>query len=294
MDISYSVEEFLIWCEAERGYSANTVKSYKSDLNKLISYFKNDLDEINEKSLLKFIKKEFNFNLLSTKSQARLITTLKVFFHFLEGNSDYKFNFIELIESPKVQKSLPKAISYEEIEKLLNAYPMTDEFLARNNLILEVMYSCALRISECVGLNVQDINFEKENILVFGKGGKERIVPIGGVGLSKLRKYLDLYTPSMLGKTKTNALFLNQHGKRLTRQSLWDIVKKAAKLAGIKTNVSPHTLRHSCATHMIEHGANIRIVQEFLGHVSLTTTQIYTQVSSDLLHKQLAKSHPRY
>lgn len=294
MDISYSVEEFLIWCEAERGYSANTVKSYKSDLNKLISYFKNDLDEINEKSLLKFIKKEFNFNLLSTKSQARLITTLKVFFHFLEGNSDYKFNFIELIESPKVQKSLPKAISYEEIEKLLNAYPMTDEFLARNNLILEVMYSCALRISECVGLNVQDINFEKENILVFGKGGKERIVPIGGVGLSKLRKYLDLYRPSMLGKTKTNALFLNQHGKRLTRQSLWDIVKKAAKLAGIKTNVSPHTLRHSCATHMIEHGANIRIVQEFLGHVSLTTTQIYTQVSSDLLHKQLAKSHPRY
>lgn len=159
--LTWWVEEFLIWCRSEKGYSKNTVLSYKSDLKKLIDFFENDYKKISEKSIIKFLNLEFSTNLFSEKSQARLISCLKVFFNFLTNNANLSFNFDHILKSPKVNQSLPKAISYSDVEKILNAFTnLNDSASIRNSTILEVMYSCALRISECVGLNVEDVDLE--------------------------------------------------------------------------------------------------------------------------------------
>ena len=199
-------------------------------------------------------------------------------------------NIFYNIDMPKLEKHLPSVLTYEEVDKLLDIN-ITDSFSARNKAILELMYASGLRISETINLKLYDIDLENDILRVFGKGSKERIVPIGTIAVNDLNKYINEYREKMLKNKKNDYLFLNNHGNKITRQGLFKNLKSLLKEKGIEKDVSPHTLRHSFATHLLNNGADLRSIQELLGHSSIKTTQIYTHVSSEHLKEQY-KSHP--
>lgn len=285
------IKEYIDYIMIEKKLSKNTVESYKEDLKHYVDYFnKPTIKNITKEEIINFIKYLKDLN-LSPKSINHIIGTIKGLHGYHSINNDIS-NVTEDIERLKTPKTLPKVLSLEEVDKLLDIN-LNNNYDYRNKAMLELMYSSGLRVSELINLNLNDIDINECIVKVFGKGSKERIVPIGDYALESLKIYINEYRHTMLKKYLTDSLFLNNHGKRMTRQGFFKILKNIAKEKNIKKEFSPHTLRHSFATHMLEHGADLRSIQELLGHENMSTTSIYTHVRSDLLKENYDKYHPR-
>ena len=287
--------DFIEFITVERGYSQNTAKSYSRDLTDFFEHIGKKRSE-NFKEIDREVIKDY-LNHLHEKgfmvaSIERKLACIKSFFHFLLREALVEDDPTVDFKLPKTLKRLPKALSISETIKLI-ASPRARDFLSvRNVAILELLYATGMRASEIVGLDLGDINLEVAFVKCFGKGSKERIVPMNKTALLALKTYLEKARPLFPIKDE-KALFLDKNGQRLGRQGLWLIIKKYVKLSGVKANTSPHTLRHSFATHLLEKGADLRSVQEMLGHSDISTTQIYTSVSRERLKRMYKKAHPR-
>ena len=289
------VDDFINYLIIEKKLSENTKKSYYNDIKKYINYLKNkkinDVSDITRKDIISYI--EFlNKSNCSPKTISHNITCIKEFHKYLIKNNILKSDVSENIESPKLRKTLPKVLSVEEVDKLLN-FELVTPFDYRNKAMIELMYSSGLRVSELINLNVNDININMATLRCYGKGSKERILPIGDVALKYVETYIKEYRESLKKGYLCDKLFLNNHGKAMTRQGFFKILKKIAKEQEIKTDFSPHTIRHSFATHLLEYGADLRSIQELLGHEDISTTQIYTHVSKAQIRDEYNMSHPR-
>lgn len=291
------VEIFLNHCAVERGLSKNTIAAYRRDLEKFILFLEGQDLTIAQATTMQI--SEFNGFLrqsqLSESSIARHIVAVRSLYAFLSKDQGIE-NVAKDVNPPKIPKRLPKALSIGDIELMIAAYG-EDRAGIRNRALIETLYATGARVTEIIQLNVGDISRTEGNtvtVRVRGKGGKERLVPMGKFAQHALDQYLTRARPSMAHGSQSDALFVNEkQGSRLTRQSAWQIVMKAAEKAGIERDISPHALRHSFATHLLDGGADIRVVQELLGHSSVTTTQIYTLVTIDKLRESYASAHPR-
>ncbi len=284
------IELFCNYLLIDKKYSHNTIESYRRDLVKIDAYINKDVKDIDENDIKKYLKYLTNSN-ESKKTIARNISALRSYYKFLMIEKIVTTNPMENIELPKLNKSLPKVLDEDEVEKLLDIN-LTDAFSYRNKAMLELMYATGLRVSELVNLKIHDIDFDMAIVRTMGKGSKERIIPIGEYALEYLKIYLCDYRGSMLKREYNDYLFLNNHGKAITRQGFFKILKKIAEEKGIKKDLSPHTLRHSFSTHLLNHGADLRSIQELLGHSDISTTQIYTHVSNQQLRDSYDEFHP--
>lgn len=285
------INEFIEYVMIEKKLSKNTVESYKEDLKHYNLFLNNkDIKNVKREDIIKLIDKLENDN-LSSKSINHIIGTIRGLHKYFAMHYDIPDVTLN-IERLKVSKTLPKVLTVDEVNALLDIKLKTD-FDYRNKAMLELMYSSGLRVSELVNLTLNDIDLTENIVKVFGKGSKERIVPIGDYATDALKVYIEEHRGSMLKGYFTDSLFLNNHGKKMTRQGFFIILKNLAKENGIKKEFSPHTLRHSFATHMLEYGADLRSIQELLGHENMSTTSIYTHVRSDLIRDSYDKYHPR-
>lgn len=283
------INEFIDYLRFEKKYSENTVESYQRDLNKINICLKKDFVKLNKKDIQNYIQtlsKEEN-----ASSVSRCISTLKSFYKFMEINKYTNSNPLTTITNPKTAKTLPKVLSEEEVDKLLNITLNTD-FDYRNKAMLELMYSSGLRVSELINLTVNDIDLVNSSVRIFGKGSKERVVPLNDYATEALKNYILYHRTCLFKHGENNYLFLNNHGNKMTRQGFFKILQKIAKEKNIKSELSPHTLRHSFATHLLKHGADLRSIQELLGHSDISTTQIYTHITSERLQKNYEEFHP--
>ncbi len=284
------ISDFLLYLELDLNYSDNTIKSYEKDLDKLASYYKEkDLLKLGVKEIEKYIR---DLNELAASSVSRNISALRTFYNYFMKMDKIKCNPCDSIKQPKLGVHLPTYLTIDEVEKLLDIEIETP-FDARNKAILELMYATGLRISETVTLEFKNIDTEDCIVRVMGKGSKERIVPINDYALNALNDYLTNYRPNLVKGNETNYLFLNNHGKMLTRQGVFKMLKQECLKKGITKNISPHTLRHTFATHLLENGADLRVIQELLGHSDIQTTQIYTHITNETLHKEYMTYFPR-
>jgi len=274
----------------------NTLSSYKRDLYKFAGYLKSkkidSIDKVSRQMINSFMMAEKDRG-LGSNSISRELACIKSFFKFLLKENIIKENAATIIESPKLWKKLPFTLSVSEVEALLNAPNVRDLMEMRDKACLELMYATGMRVSELVNLKMDDINMGVGFAKCFGKGSKERIVPFGKKAKESLERYLEKSRPQFLKKSISNYLFLTRLSKPMSRQTFWKIIKRYVKAARIKKNITPHSLRHSFATHILERGADLRIVQEMLGHADISTTQIYTHVSKDRLKSIHQKFHPR-
>ena len=289
MVISMYIKEFLIDLEYVSGYSNNTVLSYKNDLTIFNDFIKKDLTKVSPDDIRKFIKANAS---KKDKTLARYITTLRMFYDFLEKRGYLNNNPTKSISLPKLDKHLPDVLTIEEVSRLLDIKPESN-YDFRNKCILELLYSTGLRITELVKLTLKDIYLDDDLIKVMGKGSKERVLPLNDAASFYLKKYINEIRPKMIKKTNTENLFLNNHGKGLTRQAVFKMIKSRALEVNIKKNISPHTLRHSFATHLMIEGADIRFIQELLGHSDIQTTQIYTHIANQTLKNNYEEYNPR-
>ena len=282
------IEEFLRYLLIDKGYSKNTISSYKQDLDKFSKYFKNkDINSIDTNGLKDYIR-SLNLN---EKSISRIISCLKSFYKFLIIEKIVKNNPTDGLYMPKIKKSLPNILSIEDVDKLLNI-KLDDDFSYRNKAMIELMYATGLRVSELVNLKINDIDFSQDIIRIVGKGSKERIVPIGDYSKDYLEAYIYKHRANLLKKYQSEYIFLNNHGKQMTRQGFFKIIKKIATDVGIISEISPHTLRHSFASHLLKYGADLRTIQELLGHSDISTTQVYTHIANEELRKNYNEYHP--
>lgn len=290
------IEEFLSYLSVERGLSGNTLVSYRRDLAKFFDYLKSrriaSPERITRQMITSFMLAEKDRG-LSANSVSRALACLKTFFKFLVRENKIKEDVTSVIESPKLWKKLPFTLNLDEVESLLMAPNVRDLTGARDKACLELLYATGMRASELINLKMNDINMEVGFAKCFGKGSKERIVPFGRKAKESIARYVEKSRPAFLKKKVSNFLFLTRLGKPMSRQTLWKTVKKYAREADIKKDITPHSLRHSFATHILERGADLRIVQELLGHADISTTQIYTHVSKDRLKAIHKKFHPR-
>ncbi|MDD2203463.1 MAG: site-specific tyrosine recombinase XerD [Bacilli bacterium] len=293
-NLENNLKDFIDYIYIEKKLSDNTKNAYKQDLSKYIEYLKDrkitSPEQIKKQDITKHL--EVLSKDISPRSINRKIVSIKSFHKFLVRESIIKKNVTSDIDSPKIGKHLPKVLNVDEINKLLDLKLVTP-FDSRNKAMLELMYATGLRVSELVNLRLDDIDLEMALVRCMGKGNKERIIPLGEIAITYLSSYINVYRRLMLKKTQTNILFLNNHGKPLTRQGFFIILKSIAREKGIRTDFSPHTLRHSFATHLIEYGADLRSVQELLGHSDMSTTQIYTHVAQNKIKKDYDAFHPR-
>ena len=287
-----SIKDFLSFIRVERGFSDNTIKSYNKDLSQFTKFARlNKPRSVDREEIKSFLEHIHNKG-FSVSSIERKLACLKSFFHFLLREGKIVKDPTQDFKLPKKAKRLPKALSISETIKLIAAPRGKDFMHLRDAALLEVLYATGMRASEVVSLNLSDINLDVSFIKCFGKGSKERIVPFNNTALKALKEYMDNGRP-MFPKKDKEALFIDKNGKRLSRQGLWLITKKYVKATGVKSKTSPHTLRHSFATHLLERGADLRSVQEMLGHSDISTTQIYTSVSRERLKRMYKKAHPR-
>ncbi|MBN1872275.1 MAG: site-specific tyrosine recombinase XerD [Candidatus Omnitrophica bacterium] len=291
-----AIDQFLDYLSLERGLAKNTLEAYSHDLKSFIYYL-----ESHHMASLKDVKKSdiTDFMLFqkdsekSSSSIARSLVALKVFFRFLVREGLLKDDIASVIETPKLWKHLPDTLSFDEVERLLKAPNLKDWKGVRDKACLEVMYATGLRVSEVVGLNLGDLNFDLGVIRCLGKGSKERIVPIGKQAKIAVRRYINEVRPALEKTSGEKGLFLSRLGRKMSRVMLWKIIKTYTRKARIKKVIKPHTLRHSFATHLLERGADLRIVQEMLGHANISTTQIYTHINRERLKSIHKKYHPR-
>lgn len=298
-----AVKRYLQHLAIERGLAENTLDSYRRDLSRyttaLSSYGIADPQEISEGLISSYLQElsrgDEDHKPLGARSVARHAVAIRQIHKYWELEGICAPNPAREIQPPSIGQSLPKAISIGQVTTLLDSISTETPAGLRDRAILEFLYATGARISEVVDLDVDDLHFADDAVVrLFGKGSKERIVPVGGYAQRAVSDYLVRSRPGLAAKGKgTPALFLNQRGGRLSRQSVWMLISKAAERAGISAEVSPHTLRHSFATHLLEGGADVRVVQELLGHASVTTTQIYTKVSVDSLREAYQLAHPR-
>lgn len=295
------IADFSSFLRLERALSSNTINAYCSDIQKLDEYlsagksggYSYDLLNITSDVLHQFITCEIDSG-LSKRSQARMLSSLKAFYRFLESTGLVFENPAALIDAPKIGPHLPVVLSISEIERIIFAVDLSIDEGHRNRAMIEVLYSCGLRASELINLKIQDLYLKDGFIKVRGKGRKERLVPIGAPAVEAILLYLSKRDHVEVKKVDEDYLFLNRRGGRLSREMLFIIVKKLAQKAGITKDISPHTFRHSFATHLVENGADLRVVQQMLGHESILTTEIYTHVDSEKWHETIIKNHPRY
>ncbi|MFA5355808.1 MAG: tyrosine recombinase XerC [Candidatus Omnitrophota bacterium] len=283
------IEKFIRYLQIEKNYSPHTIENYKLDLDDFKKFLgETALDKIDYLLLRKYlaILKEKN---LSSRSVGRRLSALRSFFKFLVREGHLKINPIVVLSSPKQDKHLPTFLTEDEVDKLITAVKLASERDYRDKAVIETFYSTGIRVSELVGLNIDDIDFISGIIKVLGKGKKERIVPVGETALTAIRAYLD----KRKKVKEPEVLFLNKNGTRITDRGIRDVLDKYIRLASLKHGVSPHTLRHSFATHLLNRGADLRSVQELLGHVNLSTTQIYTHLTTEKLKSVYNKAHPR-
>lgn len=287
-ELTKKINEFCDYLLLEKKYSQNTISSYKRDLIKFGNYFKSGLKKIDTKDIKKYIK---SINDMNSKSISRNISALKSFYKFLLLEKYVSKNPMTIITRPKVKKTLPKVLTEEEIDKLLNIN-VKDRYDYRNKAMLELMYSSGLRVSELINLKINNVDLDMNLIRIYGKGSKERIIPLGEYACIALEQYLIYHRNSFLKNKNSEYLFLSSRGDKMTRQAFFKTLKKIAKDREIKTEFSPHTLRHSFATHLLKHGADLRSIQELLGHSDISSTQIYTHVTNEKLKENYMESHP--
>nr|WP_236654100.1 site-specific tyrosine recombinase XerD [Dolosigranulum pigrum] len=293
-----ALAEYIIYLKIERGLSANTVTSYKRDIEKYLTFLTEkkitQLDEVSRFEILDFLQ-TLRQSGAADNSIIRMVSSLRKFHQYLKRESIVSDDPMQLIDTPKKASTLPKAISPQAVEQLLEAPDTTTPLGVRDRTILELMYATGLRISELVNLKLSDMHLTMGFIQTMGKGEKERIIPLGEIASQWLDHYLDgarVYLQDQSAET-SEYVFLNSRGKGLSRQGVWKKVKQLALEAGIDQNVTPHTLRHSFATHLLENGADLRMVQELLGHADISTTQIYTHITKTRLKQVYSDYHPR-
>lgn len=280
------IQDYLNYLLIDKKYSENTISSYENDLKKFKKSICKEVVEVNRNDILNFLKTEEK---KSDSTRGHSIVVLRNFYKYLTLEGVIKKNPTDTIELPKKSKSLPKVLSIQEIDLLLN-FPLNTAYDYRNKSMIELMYSSGLRISELINLKIHDVNLEYKTVRILGKGSKERIVPIGDIAIYYLNCYIDNYRLELL-KIPNEYLFLSSRGTKMTRQAFFKILRKIALVQGIKKEFSPHTLRHSFATHLVENGADLRSVQEMLGHSSISTTQVYINVSTNFI-KENYGYHP--
>ena len=290
------IDKYISYIRLEKGLSDNTTEAYLDDLNKLIRFIDNesgmDLLTLSYADLQQLIAQLKDAG-ISARSQARIISGIKSFYHFLLTEAYIETDPTELLESPKIGRKLPDVLTEKEINNLIDSIDLSKPEGQRNRAMLEVLYSCGLRVSELIGLQFSHIYFDEQFIIVIGKGNKQRLVPISEKAIQEIRNYLIDRNHVTVKKGFEDVLFLNRRGAALTRVMVFHIIKEQATLAGIRKKISPHTLRHSFATHLLEGGANLRAIQMMLGHESITTTEIYTHIDREFLRKEIIEHHPR-
>ncbi len=296
---STEIKGFKMYLQLERSLSSTTISAYLHDVHLLERHFHTEhqstaLSSITLQDLQHFLQEMAEVGLRST-TQARVTSGIRSFFRYLTLEEIIPNNPAELLEAPKLSRKLPAVLTYEEVEKMIHSIDLSKAEGTRNKAILEIMYSCGLRVSEVISLKLSNIYAEEAFIRIIGKGDKERLIPIGTPAL----KYIAIYRESIRNHQEIKAdsediLFLNRRGGALSRVMIFYIIKEAAKAAKITKNISPHTLRHSFATHLVEGGADLRAVQQMLGHESITTTEIYTHLDREYLRDTLMRFHPEY
>lgn len=290
------VDDFLDYLSVEKGLSPNTREAYGRDLRKFVEFLGRrgvkDVDGVTRRHITDYLMAEKERG-LNPNSLSRNLVSIKMFFRFLVMNEYLEEDITSVLDSPRLWKILPSVLSVKEVEKLLSQPDTRNKFGLRDKALLELMYATGLRVSEVAKLNVSSINMEVGFLKAQGKGSKERIVPLGKTSIRAVQFYLKKARPSFMKDLLTSNLFLTQQRKPFTRQGIWKLIKQYAKSAGLKKDITPHTLRHSFATHLLANGADLRIVQELLGHADVTTTQTYTQVDKSRLKAIHRKFHPR-
>jgi len=290
------VNEFINYLSVERGLAQNTLESYGRDLRQFEAYMnsthKDLIKDSNRATILEYL------NTLQSKGRAvstisRNLAAIKSFYQYLVREKYIDKDPAANVESPKLEKKLPKILTISEVEELLKQPNVSTPNGIRDKAMLELLYATGIRVSELISLNISDVNLDMGYVKCFGKGSKERIVPLGSIAAKCVQEYLNKGRPKLVRTYDEPALFVNHHGNRLTRQGFWKIIKKYAQEANINKPITPHTLRHSFATHLLENGADLRSVQEMLGHADISTTQIYTHITKSHLKEVYDKTHPR-
>jgi integrase/recombinase XerD len=291
------LKEYLNVLRLEKNLSDNTISSYRNDLSSLIGFLEaekiSDFSKVDHKLLNSFFEKLQVIG-LSRTSAARYYSSIKGFFNYLFSCRYIESNPVEKVSPPKLSKNLPSVLTVEEADRILSLPDSNEKLGLRDKAVLEVLYACGLRVSELIDLKMSNLFFNEEIIRVFGKGSKERLVPIGSSAVKWTGKYLTSSRPLLEKKMKSESfVFLNNRGTKLSRMGIWKIVEHYTKEAGIEKEVHPHTFRHSFATHLLEGGADLRAVQEMLGHADISTTQIYTHIDRDYIKQVHRDFHPR-
>lgn len=294
--MKFLLKDYEYYLKKEKGSSQNTIESYMRDLNQYIQFLERvhgikkpkDIERLHIDSYMKSLKKQ-----MTTKSMARKLTAIRSFHHFLLIEKEVDEDVVKLIASPKIEKHLPQVLAVDEVLAILNQVDLSKPLGLRNSALLELIYGSGLRVSELLDIELSDIHLNQGYIIVKGKGSKERVVPISDPAVVSLRNYIIKGREQLLGDIKTNTLFLNQSGHRLSRQGFFKLLKKLASDALVKTECSPHTLRHSFATHLLENGMDLRTLQSLLGHEDISTTQIYTHISQKRIKEIYISAHPR-
>tara|TARA_Y100001949_G_scaffold170262_1_gene171219 strand:- start:447 stop:1346 length:900 start_codon:yes stop_codon:yes gene_type:complete len=296
MKWNHAINDFKDYLKIERGLSENSITSYENDINKLKSFL-NDKGKISPLNVSADHIKEFVYNIskeVKANSQSRIISGLKSFYDYLLFEKLIKINPVSNIESPKLRRKLPSTLSIEEINSMINNIDKTKKESERNIAIIETLYGCGLRVSELINLKISDLYFEEDFVKVTGKGNKQRLVPVSEVNKQCINTYLiNSRTKLNIDSKSSDIIFLNRNGYKLTRAMIFTIVKSLSKKAGIKKTISPHSFRHSFATHLLENGADLKTIQQLLGHESITTTEIYMHLDNKALVNVMKKFHPR-
>lgn len=298
MNWEQEISAFKNYLKLERGLSDNSIHAYVTDLYKLVQFLKDQGDELSPDSVtlqhLKDLMGSINNRGISPRTQARKISGIKSFYKFLLIEEKIDRDPTALLEAPKVGRKLPEILSVEEIDTIINSIDIKKPEGQRNKAILETLYSCGLRVSELIDLKISNLFFESGFIKVEGKGSKERLVPISNKAIKEINLYLSEYRRILnIHPEHEDVLFLNRRGKKLSRVMIFTIIKNIARELNLEKNISPHTFRHSFATHLIDGGANLRAVQEMLGHESIITTEIYTHLDKEYLKDTIIHYHPR-
>lgn len=294
-DLDKIKNEYRAHLILERGLSNNSIGAYENDVNKLISYLADEqvkIKEVTLDTLQNFICVLHDME-ISPRSQARIISGIKSFFRFLKLEDYIDENPSLLLEAPQIGRHLPEVLSVEEIDNMIDCIDMSKAEGQRNRAIIETLYGCGLRVSELINLEINKLFLDEGYIVVTGKGNKERLVPISEVAIHEINSYFDQRRHMNIVPGEENFLFLNYKGTHISRITIFKIVKQLADLAGIKREISPHTLRHSFATHLLEGGANLRAIQQMLGHESIATTEIYIHIDRTRLREEILLHHPR-
>ncbi len=290
------INTFLDYLSVERGLADNTISSYREDLNSYLGFIaENHIDTLSKttkNNITDFMLFQKNKG-ISANSIARRLAAIKSFYRFLVRERILNIDPTSLIETPKLWKRIPETLSVSEVEVLLNQPDTRDTQGVRDRAILETLYACGLRVSEAVNLRLDNVNLEIGFLRCIGKGNKERVIPLGQKAIQSIKRYLEVSRLKLLGKKESEFLFVSRLGKKISRQSFWKLIKKYAQSAKIKKPIKPHLLRHSFATHLLERGADLRCVQEMLGHANISTTQIYTHINKDRLKAIHRMYHPR-